>query len=191
MKASELIALALQASPDSAERVLLAAAAFDTAVRAPLVLAGGAAQMIHTGRPRLTDIDMVGPVDSRDKAALSESGFVRDGRHWVCGAGTDEVAIEVPSETLFGEDPPELVEVEGVIVRVISINDLMMDRLVQATDGTPVTWEEALALAVAAQDRIDWSLVKSRCRAAHEDDFFLRNLPVVLDQIIRSLPPPA
>ena len=188
MKASELIARALQASPDSAERVLLAAAAFDTVVRAPLVLAGGAAQMIHTGHPRLTDIDMVGPVDSRDKAALSESGFGRDGRHWVCGAGADELAIEVPSETLFGEDPPELVEVEGVVVRVISINDLMMDRLIQATDGTPVTWEEALALAIAAQDRIDWSLIEARCRTAQEEDFFLRNLPMVLDRIMRLLP---
>ena len=187
MKASELVALALQASPDSAERVLLAAAAFDTAVRAPLVLVGGAAQMIHTGRPRLTDIDMVGPVDSRDEAALSQSGFVRDGRHWVCGVGTGEVAIEVPSETLFGVDPPELVEVEGVIVRIISINDLMMDRLVQATDGTPATWEEALALAIAAQDHIDWSLVEARCRAAREEDLFLRNLPTVLDRIIRGL----
>jgi len=179
----------MQASPDSAERVLLAAAAFDTVVRAPLVLAGGAAQMIHTGHPRLTDIDMVGPVDSRDKAALSESGFGRDRRHWVCGTGTDEVAIEVPSETLFGEEPPELVEVEGVIVRVISINDLMMDRLVQATDGTRVTWEEALALAVAAHNRLDWSLVEARCRKAQEEDFFLRNLPMVLDRIMRLLPP--
>lgn len=189
MNASELIALALQASPSSAERILLAAAAFDTAVRGPLVLVGGAAQMIHTGRRRMTDIDMVGPVDSRDRESLSQFGFVRDGRHWVCGAGADELAIEVPSETLFGEDPPELVEVEGVVVRVISINDLMMDRLVQATDGTPVTWEEALALAIAAQDRIDWSLVESRCRTAHEEDFFLRKLPMVLDRIIRLLPP--
>ena len=143
--------------------------------------------MIHTGSPRMTDIDMVGPVDSRDKVSLAELGFVRDGRHWVCGTDADEIAIEVPSDTLFGEDPPELVEVEGVVVRVISVNDLMMDRLVQATDATLVTWEEALVLAIAAQDRIDWSLVESRCRAAREGDLFLRNLPTVLERLKKHL----
>ncbi|MXZ06951.1 MAG: hypothetical protein F4Y75_05525 [Acidimicrobiia bacterium] len=188
MKASELIALAFQASPSSAERVLLAAAAFDTAVRGPLVLVGGAAQMIHTGLRRSTDIDMVGPVDSRDRESLSRLGFVRNGRHWVFGTGTDALVIEVPSETLFGEDPPELVEIEGVVVRVISINDLMMDRLVQATDGTSVTWEEALALAITARDRIDWPLVEARIREAQEEDYFLRNIPMVLDRLIKSLP---
>ena len=130
---------------------------------------------------------MVGSVDSRDEAALARLGFVRDGRHWVWGTGDEEIAIEVPAETLCGEDPPELVEVEGVVVRVISINDLLMDRLVQATDGTLVTWDEALALAITAQDRIDWSIVEARSRTAQADDFFLQNLPTVLDRLIEHL----
>ena len=139
--------------------------------------------MIHTGSERLTDIDMVGPIDARDRVSLAGLGFVRDGRHWVFGMGDEEIAIEVPSETLLGEDPPELVEVEGLVIRVISINDLMMDRLIQATDGTLVTWEEALALAIAARDRIDWTIIESRCGTAKADDFFLHNLPAVLDQL--------
>ena len=167
--------------------MLLAVAAFDAVVRAPLVLVGGAAQMIHTGLERPTDIDMVGPIDSRDRAALARAGFVRDGRHWVWGSGDHEIAIEVPGGTLFGEDPPELVDVEGRIVRVISANDLMIDRLIQATDGTAVTWEEALSLAIAARDRIDWTLIESRCRTAQEDDFFLRNLLAVLDRLMQRL----
>jgi len=187
MKAARLITMALAASPNTAERILLAAAGFDTAVRAPLVLVGGAAQMIHTGHRRITDIDMVGPVESRDRASLDRLGFVRDGRHWVLGQGDEEIAIEVPSERLFGEEPPELIEVEGVVVQVISVNDLMLDRLVQATDGTPVTWDEALSLAIAAQDRIDWPLVESRCRAAQADDFLLRNLPTVFETLTEHL----
>ena len=75
--------------------------------------------------------------------------------------------------------------VDGVVVRVISVNDLMMDRFVQATDGTLVTWDEALTLAIAAQDRIDWTLIESRCRNAHRDDLFLRNLPTVLDRLTK------
>lgn len=187
MKPSELLALARRAPPNSVDRMLLAAAAFDAVVRAPLVLVGGAAQMIHTGLERPTDIDMVGPIGPRDRTALARAGFVRDGRHWVWGSGDHEVAIEVPGTTLFGEDPPELVDVEGRVVSVISVNDLMMDRLVQATDGTAVTWEEALSLAIAARDRIDWTVIESRCRTAQVDDFFLQNLPAVLDRLIQSL----
>jgi len=41
--------------------------------------------MIHTGSERLTDIDMVGPIDPRDRVSLAGLGFVRDGRHWVFG----------------------------------------------------------------------------------------------------------
>ena len=153
-------------------------------------MVGGAAQLIHTGQERLTDIDMVGPIDSRDEATLAQAGFVRDGRHWISGSEDGEIAVEVPGETLFGDDTPEIIQVEGVegvVVRVISINDLIMDRLIQATDGTLVTWEEALALAIAAQDRIDWSVIEARCSDAQADDFFLRKLPAVLDRLTAHL----
>jgi len=83
--ASRLLTRAVRHPSNSVERALLAAAAFDAAVRAPLVLVGGAAQMIHTGSERLTDIDMVGPIDPRDRVSLAGLGFVRDGRHWVFG----------------------------------------------------------------------------------------------------------
>ena len=182
-----MLVLAREAPPHSVERVLLAAVAFDTLTRAPLVLVGGAAQMIHTGCERFTDIDMIGPIDSGDEAALARAGFVREGRHWVCGSADQEIAIEVPGDRLFGEEIPESLEVEGVVVQVISVNDLMMDRLIQATDGTLVTWEEALSLGIAARDRVDWTLIESRCRAAQADDFFLRNLPDVLDRLMKNL----
>lgn len=143
--------------------------------------------MIHSGYERHTDIDMVGAIDAGDRAALDRLGFTRDGRHWVIGSDDEEIAIEVPAERLYGEDTPELVEVQGVVVRIISVNDLMMDRLIQATDGTSVTWDEALALAVAARDRVDWTEIESRCRTARGEDVFLRNLPTVLDRLIRHL----
>ena len=182
-----MLVLAREAPPNSIERVLLAVAAFDALTRAPLVLVGGAAQMIHTGCERLTDIDMIGPIDSGDKAALARAGFVRDGRHWVHGSADQEIAIEVPGNRLFGEETPESLDIEGVVVQVISVNDLMMDRLIQATDGTVVTWEEALSLGIAVRDRVDWALIESRCRAARTEDFFLRHLPDVLDRLMKNL----
>ena len=187
MRAADLLARAFEAPPSSIERILLAAAAFDTATQMPLVLVGGAAQVIHTGCERLTDIDMVGPITSDDEAALARAGFVREGRHWVYGPIDLEIAVEVPGDTLFGEEVPEMLDVGGVVVRVISVNDLMMDRLVQATDGTLVTWEEALSLAIAARDRIDWRSIRTRCVAEQARDLFLRNLPMVLDRLMRNL----
>ena len=182
-----MLVLAREAPPSSVERVLLATAAFDALTRVPLVLVGGAAQMIHTGCERLTDIDMIGPIDFGDKAALARAGFVREGRHWVHGSADHQIAIEVPGDTLFGEEIPELLDVEGVVVQVISVTDLMMDRLIQATDGTLVTWEEALSLGIAARDRVDWTVIESRCRAAQADDFTLRDLPGVLDRLMKNL----
>ena len=87
----------------------------------------------------------------------------------------------------MGVDPPEMVEVEGFILRVISVNHLMMDRLMQTTDGTFVTWHEALALTIAAKDRIDWTLIGSRCTTAKADDLFFRDLPAVLGRITKHL----
>ena len=45
---------------------------------------------------------------------------------------------------------------------MISLNDLMMDRLLQATGGEQITFEEAVRLAVAAYDRVDWSEIEER-----------------------------
>jgi len=80
--------------------------------------------------------------------ALAAAGFQKKGRHWYYGWEHESgVLVEIPSETSYGVDPPEIVVVSGYPLRVISPNDLMVDRLVQATDGTEPTWDEALQLA--------------------------------------------
>lgn len=44
----------------------------------------------------------------------------------------------------------------GVGVWVIALDDLMMDRLRQAADGSVVTFEAAVSLAATMRERIDW-----------------------------------
>ena len=53
---------------------------------------------------------------------------------------------------------------------VISATDLMMDRLVQATDGTKATHDEALQLAIAAHERIAWNRIHIRARRIARSD---------------------
>ncbi len=119
--------------------------------------------MFYTQQARPTDIDMVGRVTSRDMESLAAAGFEKKGRHWYYGWEHESgVLVEVPSEESYGVDTPDIVFVNGYPLRVISLNDLMMDRLVQATDGTDVTWDEAANLAKFAGGRVDWELISVR-----------------------------
>ena len=173
MGETELLTLAVAAPPDSAERVLYAAAAFDALTVADLVLVGGAAQLTHTGIGRLTDIDLVGVVTAEDEAQIQAAGFRRDGRHWVYEVGGVAIGVEVPGDRLLGDEEPELVDLGEISIAIISVTDLMMDRLVQATDGTAITYDEASQLAVAAGDRIDWDRVEERAARAGSTEPFL------------------
>ncbi len=186
MTPEQLIAAALEAPADSAECILYAAAAFDALTSDSMVLVGGGAQVTHTGVGRLTDIDLVGVVTPEDHERLARHGFRREGRHWVMESAGRSIAVEVPSDALLGEEEPEATDIGVAIVRVISVNDLMMDRLVQATDGTEVTWDEALALAIAAFDRIDWEKLSDRADAVASADPFLGNITELLNRLLES-----
>jgi hypothetical protein len=108
---------------------------------------------LHTASYRPTDIDLVGHLKTSSDAALVELGFERKGRHWLFRFGDGEVlAIEVPGDRLgdFAREAPRTIDLEPGHIAVISLNDLMMDRLLQATGGEQVTMDEAVRLATAA-----------------------------------------
>ena len=177
MTASDFIARALSAAADSAERILYSAAAFDALVADDLVLVGGGAQVTYTGVGRLTDVDLVGVVTEADTRRLQSAGFLRHGRHWVCEGEQGALAIEVPGDALMPEETYQKIEIEGGAVRVISVTDLMMDRLLQATDGTEVTRAEAEQLAVAAGTGVDWEAIAGRADRVASSARFLAELP--------------
>lgn len=154
-----------EASIGSTERKLLTAAGFaEAALEAP-VLVGGTAVELHTGAYRPTDIDLVGYLKPDSGAILAELGFEREGRHWLLTfADGETLAIEVPGDRLddYALEAPLLIDLAPGRLAVISLNDLMMDRLLQATGGEPVTMEEAVRLATAAYERIDWETLSTR-----------------------------
>lgn len=157
-------------------------------VECPLTLVGGGAQVVHTRQHRPTDIDMVGRITQRDFEALADAGYEKQGRHWIYAwKRVEGVDVEVPAAVLSGEDPPEVVDVGGHLLRVISLHDLMMDRLVQATDRTDVTWDEVIALAEATFDRVNWDTVRARCMVKRKEDIGLHSLPQVLDEVLAQL----
>jgi hypothetical protein len=153
----------------STQRKLLTAAAFSTAALDDAVLVGGTAVELHTGAYRPTDIDLVGYRKPRYTQSLKDLGFENRGRHWLFAFGDGEtLAIEIPGDRLdaFAVEPPQVIDLEPGELAVISLNDLMMDRLLQATGGEPVTLEEAVRLAVAVYERIGWAELEGRAARA-------------------------
>jgi len=151
---------------------------------------GGVAAELHTQSYRPTDIDLVGYRRHAYSQALGDLGFQREGRHWLCSFEDGEIlAVEVPSDRLddYAVEPPLIISLSPGELAVISLNDLMMDRLLQATGGEPVTFDEALRLAVAAYQRIDWAALEERATAAAaEGSFAGRALPEILARVRRK-----
>ena len=61
---------------------------------------------------------------------------------------------------------------DDVVVSIISLTDLVVDRLKQATDGSEVTEDAAIALIAATYKEIDWEAVDQRVAA--QDDGLLQ-----------------
>lgn len=170
-------------------RKLLVAAAFSRVALADAVVVGGMAVELHTQSYRPTHIDLVGPRKAGHRRALSEIGFVREGRHWLYSFGDIEtLAVEVPGDRLhdFAIEPPLIVSLNPGEIAVISLNDLMMDRLLQATGGEPITFDEALQLAVAAYLNIDWAGLEDRATRTGEGSPAGRVLPDTLSRVRRE-----
>jgi len=94
----------------------------------PPILVGGAAVAFYTGGCYTSgDIDMVSSHIDPIFDILRRYGFERDGRYWIKGL----VVAEFPSSELAGRyDVFELPE--GRSIRIISIEDLIADRLAAA-----------------------------------------------------------
>ncbi len=171
-KSTRAALLRADAESDRTLRRLWLVAAIGAIVSRPVFLVGGAAVDLHTGRYKPTDVDIVGVVTAADRRALVDAGFVETGgRHlrWDYPDGTSEW-VEFPGSTLEGSF--ERIQLsDTVTMNVIALESLMVDRIVQATDGTDVTFGEALRLIVATADRVDWSGVAIEISARPETPY--------------------
>lgn len=186
----DLLRRAAGASLGSTERKILTAAAFSEAALENAILVGGTAVELHTGSYRPTDIDLVGDPRPGSDATLVGLGFARNGRHWLFTFNDGEtLAIEVPGDRLddYAREAPRPIDPALGRLAVIGLNDLMMDRLLQATGGERVTTEEAVRLAVAAYERIDWEGLSARSSAAaHDGTLAGAALPAVLASVRKA-----
>lgn len=160
-----------QAQSESGEigRSLWLAKAADYAIKGRAVLVGGTAVNLHTGSYRPTDIELCAHLDAADRESLKEVGFRHsqgdhfaiefdDGERWL---------IEFPSSQVDGEVSVIALD-DDASLEVISLESLIVDRVLQATDKTRVNFEEAVRLCVAVFDHADWGRVDGEIRKRDE-----------------------
>ncbi|MEZ5330619.1 MAG: UbiD family decarboxylase [Thermoanaerobaculia bacterium] len=129
----------------------------------PILVGGGALAFYTGGGYASNDMDLALPADPAVDTAFQELGFAREGRYWY--RADLDLLFEAPAPAdLPGEDAPRtVVEVDGLRVVVLGVEDLLLDRLrawvhwKSAEDGR---WARRLALLWA--DRIDWEYLRGR-----------------------------
>jgi predicted nucleotidyltransferase len=154
-------------------RVLHAAVQAVEHAGVPYLLIGGVAESAY-GRPLATlDVDMFVRPDQAEAAlrALEDEGFdsQRTAPHWLFKAYRDRVVIDVifcSSGDLYLDDDMLVrsreVEIDGLRVRLIAPEDLVVLKALAHSEPTARYWFDALA--VLARSDIDWDYLLHRAR---------------------------
>ncbi|NKB90616.1 MAG: hypothetical protein GKS06_20610 [Acidobacteria bacterium] len=116
--------------PDRALRALSVAAVIgDALARAgamPVLVGGGAVEIYSRSAYTTRDLDfVVGPIDRVTKP-MQLLGFEKEGRHWI--ESRLGIAVEFPG-TVLGPAESIEIEVHGMQLHVIAVEDLIVDRL--------------------------------------------------------------
>lgn len=93
----------------------------------PVLVGGAAVEFYSEGEYTTRDIDMVAPGGRELWVAMEQLGFARRGKDFIHEAF--EIYVEFPAETLGGERKSDSLDVDGMPLQIISIEDLIVDRL--------------------------------------------------------------
>lgn len=164
----------LRDEPDPLRRRLLAVGML-TELLAPLaikpIVVGGTAMEFYTaGGYATSDVDLALPSGPDVDAAFAEMGFEKVGRFWY--RADLDLLFEAPAPAgLPGEDAARTeVDLDGLRVAIIGVEDLLLDRLRAWThwnsdeDGR---WTRRLAQLYAKE--MDWGYLRERTKAVPEE----------------------
>ena len=142
--------------------------------------AAGPAAVLLAGavdpRPQAVEDEVLDPEDDHHQtvdlalahgpetdAAFADLGFRKEGRFWV--REDLDLLFEAPAPAgLPGETAPRtMVEIDGLVVVILGIEDLILDRLrawIHGTSEEDGRWARRLALLHA--DRLDWGYLREK-----------------------------
>ena len=143
----------------------------------PILVGGGAVEFYTAGGYTTGDTDLALPSDSTVDAAFTVLGFHKEGRFWI--RADLDLLFEAPAPAgLPGEDAPRTVlDVDGLRVVVIGIEDLILDRFrawIHWKSDEDGRWTRRLTALYA--DRLDWAYLISRVDAVEEEGRKMRLL---------------
>lgn len=111
----------------------------------PILVGGAAVEFYTVGDYATQDIDLIAPHNEVLLNIMSDLGFKRKGRYFI--HRPYKILIEFPSSTLQIGEKTTAIDVEGEIVSVISLEDLIIDRLEAAKwGGSKADFQNAILL---------------------------------------------
>jgi predicted nucleotidyltransferase len=161
---------ALAAEPDPARKRIVALAVVSDRLREdgmePVLVGGAAVEFYTAGGYSTKDVDLALAHGPATDAAFADLGFAKHGRFWY--RDDLDLVFEAPAPAgLPGEDAPRtVVEIEGMKVVILGVEDLVIDRLrgaVHWKSDEDLRWARRLALLYA--DRLDWGYLRAKTAA--------------------------
>ncbi len=134
----------------------------------PILVGGALVELLTEGQYVTGDLDLIDNA-SNIKAILEQAGFEKTGRHHV----HDELGltIETVGTTLDPSRRSERIEWKGYTIRILSIEDLIVDRLCAAKFWESTTdHEQAHLVYTTHHDRLDHDRLDARAREEHVHD---------------------
>ena len=136
----------------------------------PILVGGGALEFYTAGGYATSDVDLALPSCPEVDAAFADMGFAKEGRYWV--RDDLDLLFEAPAPAGLPDENASRteVEVDGLRVVVIGIEDLLLDRLrawVHWQSGEDERWARRLALLYG--DRFDWQYLRDRTKQVVEE----------------------
>lgn len=126
----------------------------------PVLVGGSAVEFYTRGTCKSIDIDLLADRDSLEKV-LEKMGFSKIGRHWFY---TKDIGIEIVGDSTEGRRVNEVLH-EGKLIRILSIEDLIVDRLSACKHWkSQYDCEQALVLVGAYSDKLDMEYLKKRMK---------------------------
>ena len=172
---------ALHGEPDPQRRRLIALGLLTALLRPqdiePILVGGGAVELYTAGGYSTGDVDLALPAGPGVDAAFAVLGFRKEGRFWI--REDLDLLFEAPAPAgLPGEDAPRTVlDVDGLRVVVVGIEDLVLDRLrawVHWKSDEDGRWTRRLSALHA--DRLDWAYLAAQTDAVEEESRKVRML---------------
>lgn len=149
----------------------------------PILVGGAAVEFYSEGEYTTKDIDMVAPGGKELWEVMEQLGFAKRGKDYI--HEELKIYVEFPGETLGFDRRSDLLDVDGGVLQIISLEDLIVDRLCSfkfwksATDGLAAI----LLLEVGG-----WETERLKKQAAYEEvTDALEAVQNIYESIIRKI----